>query len=69
MRAARKTAEEQYQLVLECRRTGMADCGWCRENGINLETFYTWIRRLRGIPKERVRSYGFAFHGKSVLIG
>lgn len=47
----------------------MADCGWCRENGINLETFYTWIRRLRGIPKERVRSYGFAFHGKSVLIG
>ena len=23
----------------------------------------------RGIPKERIRSYGFAFQGKTVLIG
>lgn len=47
MRAARKSAEEQYQLVLECRRSGLSDCDWCRENGVNPETFYTWIRRLR----------------------
>ena len=47
MRAARKTAEEQYQMVLECRRSGLTDCDWCRENGVNLETFYTWIRRLK----------------------
>lgn len=24
---------------------------------------------LRGIPKERIRCYGFAFQGKKVLIG
>lgn len=24
---------------------------------------------VRGIPKERIRSYGFAFEGKKVLIG
>ena len=47
MRAARKTPEEQYRLVMECRRSGMADCDWCRANGINPETFYTWITRLR----------------------
>lgn len=47
MRAARKTAEEQYRLVLECRKSGLTDSDWCRENGINPETFYTWIRRLR----------------------
>lgn len=47
MRAARKTAEEQYQLVLECRRSGLTDCDWCREKGINPETFYTWISRLK----------------------
>lgn len=47
MRAARKLAEEQYQLVLECRRSGMTDSDWCRKKGINPETFYTWIRRLR----------------------
>ena len=23
----------------------------------------------RGIPREHIRSYGFAFHGKNVLIG
>lgn len=47
MRAARKPAEEQYQLVLECRRSGMTDSDWCREKGFNPETFYTWVRRLR----------------------
>ncbi len=30
MRAARKPAEEQYQLVLEYRRSGMTDSDWCR---------------------------------------
>jgi len=47
MCAARKTAEEQYQLILECRRSGMADCDWCRENGINPEIFCSWIARLK----------------------
>ncbi len=47
MRAARRTAEEQYQLILECRRSGMSDGDWCREKGIKLDTFYTWIGRLR----------------------
>ncbi len=47
MHAARKTTEEQYQLVLECRRSGLTDCDWCRKNGINPNTFYTWINRLR----------------------
>lgn len=41
MRAARKSAEEQYQLVLERRRSGLSDCDWCRENEVNPETFYT----------------------------
>lgn len=47
MRAARKTAEEQYQLIIECRKSGMTDCDWCRANGINPETFYTWVQRLK----------------------
>ena len=59
MYAARKTPEEQYQLVLECRRSGLTDCDWCRKNGINPNTFYTWISRLRkktcyAIPEETV---------------
>ena len=35
MYVAKKTPEEQYQLVLECRRSGLTDCDWCRKNGIN----------------------------------
>lgn len=46
MYAARKTPEEQYQLVLEYRRSGLTDCDWCRKKGINPNTFYTWISRL-----------------------
>ncbi|MCI9338039.1 MAG: transposase [Lachnospiraceae bacterium] len=42
MRAVRKPAEEQYRLVLECRRSGMTASNWCREKGINPQTFYTW---------------------------
>ena len=47
MRAVRKTSEEQYRLVMECRQSGLTDCDWCRENGININTFYAWVRRLR----------------------
>lgn len=47
MRADRKTAEEQYQLVLACRHSGLTDSDWCRGHGINPDTFSTWIRRLK----------------------
>ncbi len=47
MRAARRTAEEQYQMILECRQSGLTDCDWCRENGININTFYAWVGRAR----------------------
>lgn len=61
MYAARKKTEEQYHLVLECRRSGLSDCDWCRKNGINPNTFYTWISRLRkkacyAIPKPSAAS-------------
>ncbi len=61
MYAAKRTTEEQYQLVLECRRSGLTDCDWCRKNGINPNTFYTWISRLRkkacyAIPEPSISS-------------
>ena len=67
MRAARRTVEEQYRLVLECRRSGLSDSDWCRENGINPATFYTWITRLkkRGslpIPPASSQSAGVRAH-------
>ena len=41
------TAEEQYQLILECRSSGLSDYQWCKIHGINPGTFYNWVSRLR----------------------
>lgn len=46
-RAERKNSDEQYQLILECRSSGMTDYQWCKEHNINPGTFYNWVKRLR----------------------
>lgn len=51
----RRTTQEQYELITECRQSGLSDALWCRQNGIAPSTFYSWIARLRkkgcGIPE------------------
>ena len=47
MRAARHTPDEQYQMIMECRNSGMSDYQWCTDHGINPGTFYNWVKRLR----------------------
>ena len=32
--------------ISECRNSGMAVKTWCRENGVNEQTYYKWQRRL-----------------------
>lgn len=46
-RAQRKSSDEQYKLILECRSSGMSDQQWCLANDINPGTFYNWVKRLR----------------------
>jgi len=43
----RRSLEEQYELVLECRKSGLSDRDWCFSKGIPQSTFYLWLRRLR----------------------
>lgn len=47
MRAKRVTQEEQYELIMHCRASGLSDYQWCMEQGIKPGTFYNWVRRLR----------------------
>ena len=47
MRRPRTSPEEQYQLVMNCRQSGLSDARWCEENGIQPSTFYNWVTRLR----------------------
>lgn len=47
MRTSRVTAEEQYQLIMECRKSGLSDQQWCLNHDIKPGTFYNWVKRLR----------------------
>ena len=47
MRAKRVCRDEQFRLIMECRRSGLSDYQWCMENDILPGTFYMWISRLR----------------------
>jgi transposase-like protein len=47
MQAKRKSADEQYELIMECRNSGLSDYQWCQEHDINPGTFYNWVKRLR----------------------
>ncbi len=47
MRANAVPVEEQYQLIMECRSSGLTDYQWCMEHGIKPGTFYNWVKRLR----------------------
>jgi len=47
MRAKRIPADQQLQLIMECRRSGLSDYQWCQEHDINPGTFYNWVKRHR----------------------
>lgn len=47
MTTQRRTADEQYPLIMECRSSGLSDYQWCTEHDINPGTFYNWVSRLR----------------------
>ena len=47
MKTQRRTADEQYQLIMECCSSGLSDYQWCTEHSINPGTFYNWVKRLR----------------------
>ena len=43
----RVLADQQFQLIMECRNSGLSDYQWCKEHGIHPGTFYNWVSRLR----------------------
>ena len=47
MRTSRVSAEDQYRLIMECRRSGLSEQQWCMNHDIKPGTFYNWVKRLR----------------------
>ena len=42
----RRTEEDWFQLIQECRTSGLSDKEWCRQNNITIRNFYHHIRQL-----------------------
>lgn len=53
-RKARVPMAEQIRLINECRRSGMTDADWCRENDIAVSTFYNWVSRCRKAAADQI---------------
>ena len=47
MRAKRVSRDEQIQLIMECRGSGLPDYQWCQTNDISPGTFSMWVSRLK----------------------
>lgn len=47
MRTKYRSREEQLQLVIQCRTSGLSDCKWCRQHGIPKTTVYDMAKRLQ----------------------
>ena len=46
-RRTRRSRDEWFALIQECRKSRMTDAQWCLANGISRHTFNNAIRRLR----------------------
>ncbi len=44
---SRKTDEEWYRLIMDCRKSGLSDSHFCQANGIPNSSFSTAVKRLR----------------------
>lgn len=61
MKSKRVSTDEQFQLIMECRKSGLSDYQWCKANDINPSTFYNWINRHRNrgleipMPSDQVK--------------
>lgn len=47
MRNKTRSLDEWYQIVTECRQSGLSDAAWCEQNGISAKSFYNAVTRLR----------------------
>lgn len=56
-RARMRTPDEWMTLIAECRKSGMTDKRWCELNGINANSFYNAIKRLRRKACDIPRKY------------
>ena len=40
-------AQNWYKLIEECQGSGQTVVSWCKENDVNIKTYYYWLRKFR----------------------
>ena len=45
--STRRSDEEWFKLISECRRSGLSDSLWCKQQAIPVSSFFCAVRRLR----------------------
>ena len=43
----RITIQEKFELIMECRNSGLSDYQWCKQRGLSLSTFYGYVKQVR----------------------
>lgn len=43
----RKSDNEWYRIIMDCRKSGLSDTRWCQLHDISPSTFFTAVKRLR----------------------
>lgn len=55
-------AQSWYKLIGECQSSGQIVVSWCKENDINIKTYYYWLRKF--IPLFRTQGCCYYPHGQ-----
>ena len=54
------SSEQRLKMIMDCRKSGLTDCQWCKQNGIPAGTFYGWVKNFKkkgvSIPTSTGRS-------------
>lgn len=43
----RITIQEKFELIIECRNSGLSDYQWCKQRGLSPSTFYGYVKHVR----------------------
>ena len=41
------TTQQKFDMVMECRSSGLSDYMWCKKHDIQTSTFYSWVKQLK----------------------
>ena len=59
----RITIQEKFELIMECRNSGLSDYQWCKQHGLSPSTFYGYVKQVRKHNCVLVKLFGNTLFG------